>query len=117
MLEIKAVIRPHKLTAVREALRELPGFPGMTATRVEGCSAPTRHQPHSIGEELIDFSAKVRIEIVSEARLADAIVACILRVARTNHVGDGLVWTTPVGQVQYLDPGETPSVPGNRGVD
>jgi len=43
MKEIKAIIRPNKLTALRAALRDLPGFPGMTVSKAEGCSAPARH--------------------------------------------------------------------------
>ena len=43
MKEIKAIIRPNKLSALRDALVALPGFPGMTVTKVEGCSAPSRH--------------------------------------------------------------------------
>jgi nitrogen regulatory protein P-II 1 len=43
MKEIKAVIRPNKLSALRDALIMLPGFPGMTVSKVEGCSAPARH--------------------------------------------------------------------------
>ncbi|MDY7782081.1 P-II family nitrogen regulator, partial [Burkholderia pseudomallei] len=39
MIEIKAVIRPNKLPMVRAALMDTPGFPGMTVTKVEGCSA------------------------------------------------------------------------------
>ena len=48
MKEIKAVIRPNKLAALRDALVALPGFPGMTVTKVEGCSAPSRHVPAKV---------------------------------------------------------------------
>jgi Cu/Ag efflux pump CusA len=37
MIEIKAVFRPGRLRALRNALMDTPGFPGMTVTRVEGC--------------------------------------------------------------------------------
>ena len=36
MMEVKAVIRPNKLPALRSALLETPGFPGMIVTKVEG---------------------------------------------------------------------------------
>lgn len=45
MKEIKAIIRPNKLPALpalRDALRVLEGFPGMTVTEVVGCAAPVR---------------------------------------------------------------------------
>ena len=59
MKEIKAVIRPNKLADLRDALVVLPGFPGMTVTKVEGCSAPARNFPGNLKEELIDFTPKI----------------------------------------------------------
>jgi nitrogen regulatory protein P-II 1 len=47
MKEIKAIIRPNKLTTLRDKLMLVPGFPGMTVAKVEGCSAPTRNFPGS----------------------------------------------------------------------
>lgn len=102
MKEIKAVIRPNKLSALREALRGLPGFPGMTVSKAEGCSAPSRHSPHTIREELTDFTPKVRIEIVADDAVAEAIVDRIIAVAQTGHIGDGLVWTTEVGRAAFI---------------
>lgn len=103
MKEIKAVIRPNKLAALRDALVALPGFPGMTVARVEGCSAPTRHVvKHSIKEELTDFSPKVRIEIVAPDEVAESIFARITEVAKTGHYGDGLVWMTDVDRAAFI---------------
>jgi hypothetical protein len=36
MIEIKAMIQPFKLSNVVEALREIPNFPGLTVTKVQG---------------------------------------------------------------------------------
>lgn len=102
MKEIKAIVRPNKLAALREALRGIPDFPGMTVTKVEGCSAPSRHSPHSIREELTDYTPKVRIEIVSPDEVADAIVDRVVAVAATGHIGDGLVWVTPVDRAMFV---------------
>ena len=83
MKEIKAVIRPTKLPALREALRSLPGFPGMTISKAEGLSAPERIGPckDSIRHALTDYTAKVRIEIVSPDELIDTIVERIVAAA------------------------------------
>lgn len=103
MKEIKAVIRPNKLAALRDALVSLPGFPGMTVARVEGCSAPARHvTKHSIKEELTDFSPKVRIEIVAPDDVAESIFQRITEVAKTGHYGDGLVWITEVERAAFI---------------
>lgn len=103
MKEIKAVIRPNKLAALRDALVLVPGFPGMTVTKVEGCSAPTRHAiRHSIKAELTDYSPKMRIEIVVPDDDAEAILKCIVDVAQTGHFGDGLVWMTDIEKATFV---------------
>ena len=71
MKEIRAVIRPQKLPRLREVLRGLPGFPGMTISKAVGCGATVRHAPSNIREELTDFTDKVRIEIVAPDEIAD----------------------------------------------
>lgn len=103
MKEIKAVIRPNKLAGLRNALIALPGFPGMTVTKGEGCSATTRHvATQTIKEELTDYTPKVRIEIVAEDTVAERIFQCILTVAKTGHYGDGLVWMTDVEKAAFV---------------
>lgn len=103
MKEIKAVIRPNKLSALRDALVLLPGFPGMTVTKVDGCSAPSRHVArHTIKDELTDYTAKVRVEIVAPDDVADAIFQRITEVAKTGHYGDGLVWMTELEKAAFI---------------
>jgi nitrogen regulatory protein P-II 1 len=103
MKEIKAVIRPNKLAALRDALIALPGFPGMTVTKGEGCSAANRHvASKSIKEELTDYTPKVRIEIVAPDEIAESIFQRITEVAQTGHYGDGLVWITEVEKAAFI---------------
>lgn len=102
MKEIKAVIRPNKLSALRDALRAVPGFPGMTIGKAEGCSAPARHLPHNIKEELTDFTPKIRIEIVADDELATVLFDCIVNVAQTGHIGDGLVWMVDIERAAFI---------------
>ena len=104
MKEIKAIIRPNKLAALREALVVLPGFPGMTVSKVEGCSAPTRHVTtrQTIKEELTDYTPKVRIEIVAPDEVAETIFQRITDVAQTGHYGDGLVWITDIERAAFV---------------
>lgn len=103
MKEIKAIIRPNKLAILRAALLALPGFPGMTVSKVEGCSAPTRHVVrHNIKDELTDYTPKVRIEIVAPDDVAEVIFQRITEVAQTGHYGDGLVWINDVEKVAFI---------------
>ena len=106
MKEIKAVVRPNKLPALREALRDIPGFPGMTVSKAEGCSAPSRHVPHNIKEELTDYTPKVRIEIVVKSDDVERCVDAIIKAARTGKIGDGKIFVTPVERVVRIRTGE-----------
>jgi nitrogen regulatory protein P-II 1 len=104
MKEIKAIIRPNKLPALRDALVAMPGFPGMTVTKVEGCSAPSRHVTArtKIKDELTDYTPKVRVEIVAPDEVADTIFQLVTEVAQTGHYGDGLTWITDVQRAAFI---------------
>ena len=98
MKEIKGIIQPGKLEALREALAALPDFPGMSIQRAEGCgpASDRTSQPASIKQDLTDFSRKVRIEIIAPDAMVESILATIREVTRTGRMGDGIVWVTPV---------------------
>ena len=102
MMEVKAVIRPNKLPLLRAALMETPGFPGMTVGKVEGCSAPSKTLKTSIKDELTDYSAKVRVEIVCNAEIASMLMDKIVSVCQTGQMGDGVVWCTPVPKAFFI---------------
>jgi nitrogen regulatory protein P-II 1 len=97
MKEIKAIVRPARLDRVRDALRRLPGFPGMNYGKVEGCSRfPSGQNPRSPKEALTEFSSKIRIEMVCPDEMVEPIVRVIAEHAFTGQAGDGLVWVTDV---------------------
>ena len=102
MMEVKAVIRPNKLPILRAALLDTPGFPGMTVAKVEGCSAPSKTSKTTIRDELTDYTAKVRIEIVCNAEIAPMLMDKIVAVCQTGQMGDGVVWCTPVPKAFFI---------------
>jgi nitrogen regulatory protein P-II 1 len=102
MMEVKAVIRPNKLSALRSALLEMPEFPGMTVSKVEGCSAPSKANKATIKDELTDYSAKVRVEIVCNADVADVLMEKIVSICQTGQLGDGVVWCTAVPKGYFI---------------
>lgn len=103
MKEIKAVIQPGKLARVREALRRLADFPGMTVTRAEGAGYhPDKPMPGGVKSELADYSHKVRIEIVSPDEMVERLTSLIREACHTGQPGDGVVWVTPVESVQRI---------------
>lgn len=97
MKEIKAIVRPARLGRVSDALRKLPGFPGMNFGKVEGCSRfPAGQVARNPKEALTDFSHKMRIEMVCPDEMVETIVRVIAEHAFTGQAGDGLVWVTEV---------------------
>jgi nitrogen regulatory protein P-II 1 len=102
MKEIKAIVRPNKMTQLRNALIETPGFPGMTISKAEGCSAPARLAKTSIKDELTDYSPKMRIEIVAPDDVAEVLMNKIIDICQTGQIGDGIVWITDVQKAAFI---------------
>lgn len=99
MKKIEAIIRPHKLDEVREALLEA-GFRGMTILEVKGVGRQKGHTEVYRGSEYqVDFLPKIKLElVVTDSRLDDAL-SIILKVARTGQVGDGKIFVLPAEEV------------------
>ena len=99
MKKIEAIIRPHKLDEVREALLEA-GFRGMTILEVKGVGRQKGHTEVYRGSEYqVDFLPKVKLElVVTDNRLDDAL-GIILKAAKTGQVGDGKIFVLPVEEV------------------
>ena len=93
MKKIEAVIKPHKLDEVKEALNGL-GVAGMTVTDVRGYGRQKGHTEVYRGAEYtVDFVPKVKIEIVVDDDIASAAEQAIIMTARTETIGDGKVFT------------------------
>jgi nitrogen regulatory protein P-II 1 len=106
MKEIKAVIQPSRLPRVREAFRHMPDFPGMTVSKAEGSGYhPDKPHPPGIRSELTDYSAKVRVEIVSPEDRVEELVRIIREHCFTGRPGDGVVWVTPVERFHRIREG------------
>jgi len=103
---ITAIIKPFRLEDVRDALTAL-GVPGMTVSEASGYGRQRGHTEVYRGAEYtIDLVPKVRIEIVVEDDDEDSVIDAIVATARTNSIGDGKVWSSPVHQVVRVRTGE-----------
>lgn len=96
---IMAVVRPHKLEAVREALTGL-GIHGLTASEVKGYGRQKGHTEIYRGAEYaINFVPKVRIEIAVADEVAEQAVEAICEAAETGKIGDGKIFVSDLGHV------------------
>ena len=92
MKKIEAVIKPHKLDEVKDALHAL-GITGLTAYEVKGFGRQNGHTELYRGAEYtVDFVPKVKIEVVVDDALAAEAVDAIVTTARSGNIGDGKVF-------------------------
>ncbi len=106
---ITAVIKPHKLDDVRDALGDL-GITGMTVTEVRGFGRQKGHTEIYRGAEyVVDFIAKMRVEVAVRDEDADSVVEAIANAANSGKIGDGKIFVSPLEQVVRIRTGETGS--------
>lgn len=106
MKKIEAIIKPFKLDEVKDALIKA-GVEGMTITEVRGHGRQKGHTELYRGAEYaVDFLPKVKIEVVVEAEIADAVIEAIETSARTGRIGDGKIFVLPVENVIRVRTGE-----------
>ena len=103
---IMAIIKPHRLEQVRDALTEV-GVQGLTVSEVRGYGRQRGHTEIYRGAEYqISFVPKVKIEIAVEDGLVDKSVEAIMNAARTGSIGDGKVFVYPLERVIRIRTGE-----------
>ena len=102
MVEIRAIFRPSRLPRLREALRALPNFPGVTVCKAEGFTAPAVTAKQSAREELTDFSDKLMLCVLADEQSVPGIRQTILDACKTGQVGDGIVWTVPIATMHRI---------------
>ena len=103
---ITAVIKPHKLDEVKDALRDF-GVLGMTISEVKGFGRQGGHTETYRGAEYsIDFLPKIKLEVIANDEDVDKIVDVIAGAAKTGKIGDGKIWTTSVDRLMRVRTGE-----------
>lgn len=102
MKEVRAIIRPSRISRLREALRAIPNFPGVTIWSAEGFTAPAAVHKRTVRDELTDFSHKILVTVLCEASMVSAIREAIFDTCSTSTVGDGLVWVVDVQAIHRI---------------
>lgn len=106
--KVEAIVRPWRLPSVVEALSRA-GIVGMTALDVAGAGVQggrkeryggAMHGPSSLVDK------KMLMVVVSRAQV-NAVVRIIVQAARTEEIGDGKLFVSPVADLVRVRTGET----------
>lgn len=104
---IVAIIKPHKLDDVREALTGI-GVEGLTASEVKGYGRQKGQTEIYRGAEYqVSFVPKVKIEVAVDDSVADAALEAIRNAANTQKIGDGKIFVLDLEQAVRIRTGET----------
>ena len=92
MKKIEAYIQPFMLQRVLKELRAAHAH-GLTVTDVRGFGREKDESyPHHSADYAIDFTPKVRLEVLARDEDVDGLVEAITRGAHTGRAGDGKVF-------------------------
>ncbi len=103
---ITAIIKPHRLDSVREALIGI-GVEGLTVTEVRGFGRQKGHTEIYRGAEYtISFVPKIKLEVAVPDKLAADVVAAIEEAAKTGEIGDGKIFVLDLKSAMRIRTGE-----------
>ena len=109
MKKIEAIIKPFKLSAVKEALHEI-GLSGMTVLDVKGFGRQRGQDGLDNNQEYHDeFHAKIKIELIIEDSMVIRALESIKNAAHSGKIGDGKIFVSKIEQVLRIRTGEKDS--------
>ena len=107
MKMLMCVVRPNALDAIKEALSKL-GIQGITVSEVKGFGRQKGHKEIYRGAEyVVDFTPKIKVEVVVRDDLTEQCVDAVCGAARTGQIGDGKIFMLSVEEVVRIRTGET----------
>lgn len=106
MKKIEAIVQPHKLDAVKEALKSA-GIDGLTIYEVHGYGRQKGHTETYRGAEYkVDVLPKVKVELVIGEKDLDRVVLVIMEAARTGKIGDGKIFISSIDEAVRIRNGD-----------
>ena len=110
MKKIEAIIKPFKLSLVKDALHEL-GISGMTVSDVIGfgrqrCSTGGIENNQVYDDE---FLVKMKLEVIVEDENAEKVTEAIKKAAYSSKIGDGKIFIYNIDKVIRIRTGEKDS--------
>ncbi len=102
MKKIEAIIKPFRLTDVKDALNEI-GIQGLTVSEVKGFGRQKGHTEIYRGSEYtVDFLPKMKVETVVADNMKDAAVKAIIKAAKTGKIGDGKIFVSNIEEATRI---------------
>ncbi len=106
MKKIEAIIKPFKLSAVKNALHEID-LSGMTVIEVKGFGRQRGQEGLDNNQDYDDeFHAKVKIEIIVEDDIVEKAMESIKKASYSGKIGDGKIFVSNIEQVMRIRTGE-----------
>jgi nitrogen regulatory protein P-II 1 len=103
---VVAIIKPHKVEAVTEALHALD-VNGITVTEARGQGRQRGHsEVYRGGEYKVDFLPKVEVKVLTSNDMAEKVANAIIDASRSGKIGDGKLWIQPVEMAVRIRTGE-----------
>jgi nitrogen regulatory protein P-II 2 len=103
---IMAIIKPHKLEELRDALARL-GVRGLTVTEAKGYGRQRGHTEIYRGAEYtVNFVPKIKIEVAVPDNQVDRVTEAIVAAAKTGQIGDGKVFVSGIDHAIRIRTGE-----------
>jgi len=100
MKEIKAIIRPHRLDAVLDALHGHPELPGVTVSHVRGFGRTVGRAKDRAQTPIQYGTAEmVKLECVVNDDMLDPVIDIIQAAEHTRNPGDGKMCVYDVQEV------------------
>ena len=110
MKKIEAIIKPLKLSAVKDALHEID-LSGMTVLDVKGFGRQ-RGQDAGLEKDSAyndEFHAKIKIELIIEDSMVEKSMNSIKNAAYSGKIVDGKIFISSIDQVLRIRTGEKDS--------
>jgi len=106
MKKIEAIIKPLKLSEVKDALQEIE-LAGMTILDVKGFGRQRGQEGINSEQDFSDeFLAKIKIEVIVEDSIAEKAIQSIRKAAYSGKIGDGKIFVSNVEEVMRIRTGE-----------
>jgi nitrogen regulatory protein P-II 1 len=107
MKKIEPINKPFKLDEVKQALQDV-GVQRLSVIEVKGFGRQKGHTELYRGAEyVVDFLPKVKVEVVLDDDQVDAAIEAIVDAAKTDKIGDGKIFVSPVEQAIRIRTGES----------